>query len=78
MATLAQYMQWLKSQGGQCRNGIGADERIGMVPVTLLQAANGKYVIYHGSRQSDTLAPRMIAYFDSRLGVTSPFGSVKD
>lgn len=71
--TLGQYMRWLTEQGGRCSTGIGPDPDIGMVPVTRLRAANGRSVIHYGNDPSEVLAPAMIAYFDRRLGVMSPF-----
>lgn len=77
MATLGEYMYWLKNDGGECRPGIAADEQIGMVPVTKLVAKNGKYVIHPGNDQSEVLSSFTIEYFDRRLEVISPFHSVK-
>lgn len=73
--TLGQYMRWLAENGGRCSTGVGADPEIGMVPVTRLMAANGRSVIHHGNDQYEVLAPSVVAYFDRRLGVLSPFRS---
>ena len=76
MTTLGEYMHWLKSEGGQCRTGIGVDHDIGMVPVTKLISPEGKWVIHPGNDQSEHLSKFTIEYFDRRLGVLSPFKSV--
>jgi hypothetical protein len=76
LATLADYMHWLESEGGHCQKGIQADDDIGMVPVIKLVAANGRYVIHAGDDQSETLSLMTIEYFDRRLQVISPFRSV--
>lgn len=73
--SLGRYMRWLTDQGGRCSTGIGLDPDIGMVPVTRLEAANGRSVIHYGTDESEVLAPAMIAYFDRRLGGVSPFRS---
>lgn len=78
MATLGDYMRWLKSEGGQCRSGIAADHMVGMVPVTKLIAANGRHVVHPGNDQGEVLSPLTIAYFDRRLQVASPFPSVRN
>lgn len=69
-------MHWLKSIGGHCKSGLGADEDIGMVPVIKLVAPNGKHVIVGGDGQTERLSPLMIDYLDRRLQVISPFKSV--
>lgn len=69
-------MHWLKGVGGHCKNGIGADEEIGMVPVVKLVAPSGKYVIHGGDEQNESLSLLTIEYFDRRLGLLSPFKSV--
>lgn len=73
--TLGQYMHWLAENGGRCSTGIGSDPEIGMVAVTELTAANGRSVIHYGADQYEILAPSLIAYFDRRLGIMSPFRS---
>lgn len=73
MTTLAQYMHWLRSIGGNCKSGIGADEKIGMVPVVRLVAPDGKHVTHGGGNQYEILSTITIRYFDRRLGVESPF-----
>lgn len=75
MATLTEYMHWLKSVGGHCKSGIGADENIGMVPVVKLVGPDGRSVIHGGSNQNEKLSALTIDYFDRRLGVQSPFRS---
>lgn len=65
-------MHWLRSVGGRCSTGIQADHEIGMVPAVRLTSANGKSVVYIGN-QNEALTLSMIAYFDRRLGVMSPF-----
>jgi hypothetical protein len=69
-------MYWLRSIGGECRSGIGADPAIGMVPITKLIAPNGRHLIYPGSDQSEVLATHTIERMDNRLQVASPFPSV--
>jgi hypothetical protein len=77
MTTLGNYIHWLCSEGGQSRSGIGADEVVGMVPITKLISPDGsKYVIYSSGDQSEILSSHTIEYFDRRLGVVSPFRSV--
>ena len=76
MATLGQYMFWLKSIGGSCRSGIGADPAIGMVPVIKLISPTGRYVVHPGNDESEELSPYMVEYFDRRLQVASPFRAV--
>lgn len=73
--TLGQYMRWLAENGGRCSTGVGADPEIGMVSVTRLVAANGRSVIHYGTDQSEPLSPSLVAYFDRRLNVMSPFRS---
>ena len=75
MTTLAEYMHWLTGVGGQCRRGIGADEKIGMVPIIKLIAPDGAYVIHGGNNEFEVLSPLIISYFDRRLGLESPFRS---
>jgi len=70
-------MRWIKSIGGECRTGIGADHTRGMVPVTKLIAPNGRHVIYPGNDQNEVLARHIIERFDNRLLVVSPFPSVE-
>lgn len=72
--TVCHYMHWLQENGGHCKTGIGIDEAIGMVPKIRMIAANGKAVNYVGD-QKDELTPSMVAYFDRRLGVISPFSA---
>ena len=70
-------MQWLMDEGGTCRQGIGADPEIGMVPVTKLISSDGNRHVIHGAAdQSEELSPLTIDYFDRRLGMVSPFRSV--
>lgn len=77
MATLGDYMRWLRDQGGKCKNGIQADDVIGMVPVIKLVSPDGeKWVIHVGDDQNELLSTLTIDYFDRRLGVLSPFRSV--
>ena len=74
MTTLAEYMHWLRGQGGHCKNGIGADENRGMVPVIKLVSPDGNnYVIHGGDNQREILSSHILDYFDRRLGVKSPF-----
>lgn len=73
MATLGQYIAWLKSTGGTSKTGMGADPDIGMVPVTKLIAESGRHVIYPGADGEEELSPYMVDYLDRRLGVMSPF-----
>lgn len=69
-------MHWLKGQGGKCRSGIGADEKIGMVSVILLEAPNGEnYLVHSNDKQNARLSQETIDYFDRRLGLKSPYGS---
>jgi hypothetical protein len=68
-------MYWLRSQGGECRTGIGADSSRGMVPVTKLISPDGLYVIHPGNNQSEVLSRFTIEYFDRRLQMISPFAS---
>jgi hypothetical protein len=70
-------MRWLHSQGGECKTGIGADPVIGMVPVTKLVGPDGRFVVWPGNDQYEILASYTIEYLDTRLGVLSPFASVK-
>jgi hypothetical protein len=76
VATLGQYMSWLKSIGGSHRSGIAADPAVGMVPVVKLISPNGRHVVHPGNDQSEELSPYMVEYFDRRLQVISPFRSV--
>lgn len=76
MATLGQYMYWLRSIGGECKSGIGADPVRGMVPITKLIAPNGKHVIHPGNDQSEVLSAHLVERMDRRLQVASPFPSV--
>jgi hypothetical protein len=77
MAALGHYITWLRSQGGQCRSGIGADPEIGMVPVTKLISPDGtRHVIHPSGDQAEELSTYTIEYFDRRLGVLSPFRGV--
>jgi len=76
MPTLGDYMRWLRDNGGECRSGIGADEEVGMVPVTKLIASDGRSVIHYGNDQGEVLSESMVDYFDRRLGVISPFRSI--
>lgn len=76
MVTLGEYMYWLRSIGGQCKSGIGADHTRGMVPVTKLVGPSGKHVIYPGNDQSEVLSKHMIERMDRRLEVASPFPSI--
>lgn len=76
MATLGEYMGWLRGQGGECRAGIAADPTRGMVPVTKLISPDGRYVIHPGSDQFEVLSRYTIEYFDRRLQMASPFVSV--
>lgn len=76
MATLGQYMYWLRSIGGECRSGIAADPVRGMVPVTKMIAPTGRHVIHPGNDQSEVLSTHVIERYDRRLEVVSPFPSV--
>lgn len=76
MATLGEYMAWLRSVNGTCRTGIAADHNRGMVPVTKLIGPEGQHVIYPSGDQSEVLSRFTIEYFDRRLRVLSPFASV--
>jgi hypothetical protein len=74
MTTLAEYMRWLRSQGGNCKNGIGPDEKRGMVPVIKMVSPDGqKHVIHGGDNQGEYLSPQTLNFLDRRLGLTSPF-----
>lgn len=77
VATLGEYMAWLRKIDGNCKSGIGADPVIGMVPITKLIAPNGKHVIFPSADQSEELSTYMIEQLDRRLGVLSPFRSVQ-
>lgn len=72
--TVCRYMHWLRDIGGSCSTGIGIDEAIGMVTSIRLRAPDGKAMNYVGE-QTDELTPSMVAYFDRRLGVISPFSA---
>lgn len=77
MATLGDYMRWLKDQGGHCQHGIQADNEIGMVPVIKLVSPDGsKWVIHAGNDQNEELSAFTIDRFDRRLGIVSPFKSI--
>lgn len=76
VVALGHYMTWLRSIGGSCRSGIGADPDIGMVPVTKLISPSGKHVIYPSGDQDEELSTYMIEHLDRRLGVISPFKGV--
>lgn len=76
VTTLAEYMYWLRQQGGHCKNGISTDEIVGMTPVIKLVAPSGRYVIHSGDNQLETLSPLTVEYFDRRLQLLSPFRSV--
>lgn len=74
MATLGQYMHWLREQGGSCKTGIGADDIRGMVPVIKLTGPDGKRSIVWGSdNQAEELSDLMVIHLDGRLGIKSPF-----
>jgi hypothetical protein len=68
-------MHWINSVGGHCKNGIGADEEIGMVPVIKIVAPNGRHVIHGGDDQMEILSAMTIENYDRRLQMVSPFKS---
>ena len=76
MATLGDYMAWIRGIGGKCQTGIASDPTIGMVPVTKIVAPGGRHVIHAGNNQSERLSLYTIEMFDRRLQVISPFRSV--
>lgn len=76
MATLGEYMHWLRGQGGECRSGIGADPERGMVPVTKLIGPNKRWVIHAGGDQGEILTGSIVEFYDRRLQMLSPFRSV--
>lgn len=76
MATLGEYMHWLRDQGGECRSGIGADPERGMVPVVKMIAPNGRWVVHPGGDQGEVLAASIVDFYDRRLQMLSPFQSV--
>ena len=76
MATLCEYMHWLRGQGGECRSGIGADPDRGMVPVIKLIAPSGRSVVHPGGDQGEILTPSIVDFYDRRLQMLSPFRSI--
>lgn len=72
--TLEDYLRWLESVGGSFSVGNQADPDIGMVPAIRMTSPGGRRVIYTGS-QEELLTASLIAYFDRRLDLLSPFVS---
>jgi hypothetical protein len=73
--TLVEYIGWCNQQG--CTTHSSAFV-IGGRSVTchrLTNPANGRHVIVVG-RSSDRLSPTVVANYDRRLGLDSPFGKV--
>jgi len=69
MITLGQYMVWLRSVGGHCKNGISLDPEIGMVPYVKLYGPSGLLVCHKGQQQKDALPRSAIDNFNRRLNV---------
>lgn len=77
--TFSQYLQWAKDEEGcTIKTGVRTMPSGNMVPLTIISHPNGNHVIEPGTSQTDYLVPTQIAYFDRRLGITSPFFSIDD
>lgn len=76
MTSLGDYLHWLRSIGGDWRQGIAAGDA-GMEPVIkLISPDRSRHVIHSGNDQAEPLSVYLIDYFDRRLQVASPFKSL--
>jgi hypothetical protein len=66
-------MRWLQSIGGECKTGIAIDDAIGVVPKIKLIAPSGKSVVVLNMDQNEAVSPLLIANWDRRLELLSPF-----
>lgn len=70
--TLLEYLGWAQKQGCQARF-IVLHENGRMFSCIRIVAPSGRSVTEVGLDQYDTLSPKMVANFDRRLGLVSPF-----
>lgn len=66
-------MTWLHSIGGSSKTGIGACDTRGMIPIIRMSSPAGKHVNCTGDDTKEVLSDYMIAFYDRRLLVVSPF-----
>lgn len=75
--TLGQYLVWATSAGCTVEQGIVLDPDSGKpYSNTRITAPSGKWVHVVGTQHGEYLVPTMIAHFDGRLGLKSPFFSL--
>lgn len=71
--TLCEYMDWAKTQGCTVKSGYGALGKKTQL-LTLIENADGsRHVQIVGTKQTERLVPTVVANYDRRLGLKSPF-----
>jgi len=75
--TLREYIGWCNQQGctthSELRSSGGQ-----MCAMQILVAKKKRHLIISGMLMSERLTPTMVAHFDRRLGLNSPFPKVGD
>lgn len=73
MITLGEYLSWVKEQGGEVKEGHGANHEKGYVPVFVLRSPSGKEVRFIDEPHETPLPLNAIKYFNRRLGIEDNF-----
>lgn len=76
--TLADYMCWIRDNGGFCQSGYRADRRGKAHPLVKIVSKDGKHVVVTGLDQRERLVATYVAQLDRRLGVHSPWRNLPE
>lgn len=76
--TLLDYIAWCNSQGCTTKSCLQIEGGTS-VTVQLLETRDGsRHVVVSGISNNERLVPTMVAYFDRRLELNSPFSKTGD
>lgn len=76
--TLADYLVWARDQHGfAAQSGYAHTELGKTVSVTRVSKPGGPSLVISGLSQTERITPTQIGNFDRRLGINSPWFSVK-
>lgn len=75
LPTLHEYIGWANQQGCTTTSGVTMIEGK-MITYQLLTAPSGRHVFVSGVGMQERLQPRMVAHYDRRLGLESPFPKI--
>jgi hypothetical protein len=75
--TFLQYLTWAGSIGCTIKYGISTAGDGSPSRIVMIDSPDGsRWVVVADTPDAEYLVPTMIAYFDRRLGVTSPFFAI--